>query len=273
MRLGGFLACSLGALLGCSRAVPRAPSAAPARVVAVASVAKAAAWPRLFPPTRGVGTTEAGVEHDGSRRLLAFGLRVVEHPDGSLDVGDELLPAARGAKFLELPARLGGGFLFWIISSSGTLLYRSASWTAALEPLAQLDFEVERLVAGFDRLLILPRRDADYRALDLETGQPVPALGLPVAPVYGNMAFVDGWFAAVQVPLRGVLLSFDAGASWHPLPLSVSSFEPAGDELSLATSNGDYLLNARGALSHVAERDEAKVSEAEIGRASCRKRV
>jgi hypothetical protein len=206
--------------------------------------------------------TEAGVEHDGSRRLLALGLRLLERPDGSLEVGDELLPAARGARFLELPSRLGGGFLFWIISSSGTLLYRSASWTAALEPLAQLDFEVERLVPGFDRLLILPRREAEYRALDLQSGQPAPPLGLPPAPAYGSMAFVDGWFGAVQVPLRGMLLSFDAGSSWHPLSLPVTSFEPSGDALSLATPNGDYLLSARGALSRVAEHDAEKVSEA-----------
>jgi hypothetical protein len=232
------------------------------KVTAVKGPAKASPVPRLFPPTRGAGATAAGTEHDGSRRLLAFGLRVVEHPDGSLEVGDELLPAARGARFLELPARLGGGFLFWIISSSGTLLYRATSWTAALQPLAQLDFEVERLVPGFDRLLVLPRRDADYRALDLETGQPVPPLGLPVAPAYGAMAFVDGWFGAVQVPLRGVLLSFDAGASWHPLPLPVTTFDTAGESLSLATPNGEYLLSARGALSHVGNRDEAKVSEA-----------
>ena len=267
MRFGGLFACSLGALLSCSRAAPQAPVVPSTPVAAQASAVGgspkvAAAAPRLFPPTRGPGATEAGVEHDGSRRLLAFGLRVVEHPDGSLEVGDELLPAARGARFLELPARLGGGFVFWIISSSGTLVYRSAAWTAALQPLAQLDFEVERLVAGFDRLLLLPRREADYRALDVDTGQPVPPLGLPAAPAYGAMAFVDGWFGAVQVPLRGVLLSFDAGASWHPLPLPVTSFEPAGESLSLATPNGDYLLSAQGALSHVAERDEAKVSEA-----------
>lgn len=263
MRVAGLLACSVGVLLSCSRAVPPAPSTPLAVAVASASPkGSILSVPRLFPPTRGAGATEAGVDHDGSRRLLAFGLRVVQHPDGSLDVGNELLPASRGARFLELPARLGGGFLFWIISSSSTLLYRSATWTAELQPLAQLDFEVERLVPGFDRLLILPRRDADYRALDLETGQPVPPLGLPPAPAYGAMAFVDGWFAAVQVPLRGVLLSFDAGASWHPLSLPVTSFEPAGDSLALATPNGDYLLNARGALSHVAERDEAKVSEA-----------
>jgi hypothetical protein len=260
MRRGGLLACSLGALLSCSRAAPQPPRTAEA--VAVTSASKGALAPRLFPPTHGAGATEAGVDHDGSRRLLAFGLRVIEHPDGSLEVGDELLPAARGARFLELPERLGGGFLFWIISSNGTLLYRSASWTAPLTPLAQLDFEVERLVPGFDRLLILPRRDADYRALDLDTGQVVPPLGLPPAPAYGSMAFVDGWFGAVQVPLRGVLLSFDAGASWHPLSLPVTSFEPAGESLSLATSNGDYLLSANGTLSHVAERDQAKVSEA-----------
>ncbi|HXK18218.1 MAG TPA: hypothetical protein VNG33_10475, partial [Polyangiaceae bacterium] len=270
MRIRGSFACSLGLLLSCSRATPHVQSASPPLLVESARQAASAPpidakgplGPRLFPPTHGPGTQEAGVEHDGSRRLLAFGLRVVEHTDGSLEVGDELLPAARSARFLELPERLGGGFLFWIVSSNGTLLYRSASWTAALEPFAQLDFEVERLVAGFDRLLLLPRHDADYRALDLETGKAVPPVGLPPAPAYGAMAFVDGWFAAVQVPLRGVLLSFDAGSSWHPLSLPVTSFEPSADALALATSSGDYLLSARGALSKVADRDPAKVSEA-----------
>ncbi|HYP88989.1 MAG TPA: hypothetical protein VEQ59_12560 [Polyangiaceae bacterium] len=265
MRFGGVLACSLGLLASCSRATPplaRTPRAPVAVAVSAAAAPKPSAPPRLFPPTHGPGTVDAGIEHDGSRRLLAFGLRALEHADGSLEVGDELLPAARSAKFLELPARLGAGFLFWIVSSSSTLLYRSESWTAKLEPLAQLDFEVERLVPGFDRLLVLPRREADYRALDVETGKAVPPLGLPAAPAYGAMAFVDGWFGAVQVPLRGVLLSFDAGESWHPLSLPVTSFEAAGDGLALSTASGDYLLDARGALSRVADRDEAKVSEA-----------
>lgn len=264
MRVGGVLACLLTGLVSCTHQPPHAPEAKrPGAVASVAPAPKTArAEPRLFPPTHGNGVTEAGQEHDGARRLLAFGLRVVERGDGSLEVGDELLPAARSARFLELPQRLGGGFLFWIVSSSGTLLYRSSSWTARLEPFAQLDFEVERLVPGFDRLLVLPRHDADYRALDLDTGQAVPPLGLPAAPAYGAMAFVDGWFGAVQVPLRGLLLSFDAGASWRALSLPVTSFEPAGDQLSLATSNGDYLLSARGALSRIADRDEAKITEA-----------
>ncbi|HVY30567.1 MAG TPA: hypothetical protein VHB79_28605 [Polyangiaceae bacterium] len=264
MRLGGFFACLLGLLPGCTPKPPHTPEAKKPGVVAAPPPTGGAAGsaPRLFPPTRGNGVTDAGQEHDGARRLLAFGLRVIEHADGSLEVGDELLPAARSARFLELPQRLGGGFLFWIVSSSGTLLYRSASWTAKLEPFAQLDFEVDRLVPGFDRLLVLARHDAEYRALDLETGKPVPPLGLPAAPAYGAMAFVDGWFGAVQVPLRGLLLSFDAGASWRPLPLPITSFEPSGDSLSLATTNGDYLLSARGQLSRVADRDQAKVAEA-----------
>jgi hypothetical protein len=263
MRQGLAVACSCALLVACARArAPQAPSSDARPASAILPAPTKAPGPRLFPPTRGAGIVEAGVQHDGSRRLLALGLRVIEHPDGSLEVGDELLPAARSARFLELPERLGGGFLFWIVTSSATLLYRAQGWTAKLEPLAQLDFEVERLVPGFDRLLLLPRRDADYRALDLESGKPVPPLGLPVAPAYGNMAFVDGWFGAVQVPLRGVLLSFDAGASWHPLALPVTSFEVSGAALSLTTPTADYALDARGVLSHVADRDEAKVSEA-----------
>ncbi|RYZ08221.1 MAG: hypothetical protein EOO73_09160 [Myxococcales bacterium] len=261
MRLGGSAAFALGMLLSCAGARSPEPSA-PAATFSLPSSKPAPSSPRLFPPTKGAGVTDAGLEHDGSRRLLAFGLRVIERADGSLEVGDELLPAARSARFAELPARLGSGYLFWIVSSSGTLLYRAASWTAKLEPLAQLDFEAERFVPGFDRLLVLPKRDADYRALDLQTGEPVPPIGLPAAPAYGPMAFVDGWFGAVQVPLRGVLLSFDAGASWHPLGMPVTGFEAAGDALALSTQTGDYLLDARGQLSHVADRDQQKISEA-----------
>ena len=93
MRAGGLLACSLGLLSSCSHAAPEAKNATlatptNASVSGPASKAKTGAGPRLFPPTHGPGTQEAGVDHDGSRRLLAFGLRVVEHPDGSLDVGD-----------------------------------------------------------------------------------------------------------------------------------------------------------------------------------------
>jgi hypothetical protein len=264
MRIGGVLCCSLGLVTGCARtpaSAARAPevSSVPAPQ---ATPRKPGPNPRLFPPTRGPGTTEAGVEPDGSRRLLAFGLRVIEHVDGSLEVGDELLPAARSAKFLELPPRLGGGFLFWIASSSSTLLYRATSFTAKLQPVAQLDFELERLVPGFDRLLLLPRREADYRALDLETGRAAAPIGLPPAPAYGGMAFVDGWFGAVQVPLRGVLITYDAGSSWHSLPLSVTALAQVDGALSLATPNGDYRLDAHGALSKVTERDEAKISEA-----------
>ena len=262
MRVAAALVCSFGLLASCARAVS-APPSAPARSAALPSAATARHdEPRLFPPTQGPGTSLAGVDRDGSRRLLAFGLRVVEHPDGALEVGDELLPAARSARFLELPERLGGGFLFWIVTSSATLLYRAPSWTAKLEPVVQLDFEVERFVAGFDRLLVLPRREGDYRALDLETGKPVPPLGLPLAPAYGAMAFVDGWFGAVQVPLRGTLLSFDAGGSWHPLALPITALEASSGALALTTPSADYSLSPSGVLSQVAERDAARISEA-----------
>ncbi|HEY6077555.1 MAG TPA: hypothetical protein VIW29_02055 [Polyangiaceae bacterium] len=271
MRVPAALASALALLAGCGGAAPGAARAPARPALTAGAVAPEPGRPRLYPPTQGVGVIEAGVHHDGSRRLLALGLRVTEHLDGSLEVGDELLPAARSAKFLELPERFGSGFLFWIVSSSATLLYRSTSWTAKLEPVAQLDFEVERVVPGFDRLLILPRRDADYRALDLETGQALPPLGLPPAPAYGQTVFVDGWFGAVQVPLRGVLLSFDAGSSWRPLSLPVTALEAAGSALSITTPTAEYLLSARGELAHVADRDAAQASaaaQAELARIS-----
>jgi hypothetical protein len=270
MRVAAAFVCWLACLASCSRPQPGVPRE-PVRAAQMARPASSGRTePRLFPPTAGPGTLQAGVSRDGSRRLLALGLRVIERPDGSLEVGEELLPTARSARFLELPERLGSGFLFWINASSGTLLYRAASWTAKLQPVVQLDFEVERLVPGFDRLLILPRREGEYRALDLETGKPVPPLGLPPAPAYGAMAFVDGWFGAVQVPLRGTLLSFDAGNSWRPLGLSVTAFEVSEDALAVTTPTAEYSLTARGALSHVADRDAEQVSraaQAELSRA------
>jgi hypothetical protein len=278
MRVAAALLGALALLAGCGRAVPGEASAPPRPASSAPRAAgqgePTTARPRLFPPTQGAGVIEAGVDRDGSRRLLALGLRVTEHLDGSLEVGEELLPAARSAKFLELPERFGRGFLFWIVSSSATLVYRSSSWTAKLEPVAQLDFEVERMVPGFDRMLVLPRRDADYRALDLETGQALPPVGLPAAPAYGQTVFVDGWFGAVQVPLRGTLLSFDAGGSWHPLPMPVTALQQAGTSLSIATPTAEYLLSPRGELSHVADRDPAQTSalaQAELARISAQR--
>jgi hypothetical protein len=216
--------------------------------------------PRLFPPLDGSETLVAGEERDGSQRLIAYGLRVLSRPSGALELSREYLPAARSAQSLELPARLGGGFLFYVLSSSATLFFRASTFTAELEPFARLDFEADQVVVGFDRLYVLGRRSNRFTALDAETGVAIGLGSLPPSPGFGKMAFVDAWFGAVQAPFRGTLVTFDAGASWRPLAIPVSNIEAQGGELVLTGPAFVVALDRTGALSR---RESAAPTERE----------
>ena len=205
--------------------------------------------PRLFPPLEGSATLTIGQERDGSERLISYGLRVLSRPDGAIEQADEYLPAARGAQSLELPSRLGGGFLFFVLSSNATLFFRAATFTGELEPFARLDFEADQVVAGFDRLYVVSHRPERLVALDAEHGTSLDLGSLPPSPGYGKMAFVDAWFGAVQVPLRGTLVSFDAGGSWRPLSSTVTNVTAEAGELRLFGPDGTQSLDRNGVLS------------------------
>jgi hypothetical protein len=241
-----------------ARALAPRALAAPAKSPAVLSVAapKAAPdepGPRLFPPLEGSATLSIGQERDGSERLISYGLRVLSRPDGALEQADEYLPAARGAQSLELPSRLGGGFLFFVLSSNATLFFRASTFTGDLEPFARLDFEAEQVVAGFDRLYVVSRRPDRLVALDAEHGTSLDLGSLPPSPGYGKMAFVDAWFGAVQVPLRGTLVTFDAGGSWRPLSNTVSNVTAEAGELRLFGPDGTQSLDRNGVFSRIDE--------------------
>jgi hypothetical protein len=172
---------------------------------------------RLFPPLleRGDVAFEE-VDSDGSRRLIAQGLRLIQRPDGALAAASEFLPSARNVTTLALPERLGGGFLFVVNTSGTALLFGSSTFTGALRSLGSLNADVERVVAGLDRLYVLRTR-ANWLGLDLETGKEIGLGSLPSSPGYGSMAFGDAWFGAIELPLRGVVATFDAGQTWHSL--------------------------------------------------------
>lgn len=221
--------------------------------VSTASAAGAEQGPVLFPPLEGSGTLSEGQERDGSERLIAYGLRLLSRPDGALEQAREYLPAARGAQAVELPARLGGGFLFYVLASNATLFFRSPTFTGELEPFARLDFEAEQVSAGFDRLYVSSRRPDRLIALDAERGTGLGLGSLPRSPGYGKMLFADAWFGAVQVPLRGTLVTFDAGGSWRPLSTSAPSLAVQDGELTLSGPDGIQALDANGAFSR---RDE-----------------
>ena len=191
----------------------------------------------------------AGEERDGSQRLVAYGLRVLSRPNGALELARQYLPAARTVQSLELPTRLGGGFLFYVLSSSATLFFRAQTFTGDLEPFARLDFEADQVAVGFDRLYVLGRRPDRFTALDAESGRAIGLGSLPPSPGYGKMAFVDAWFGAIQAPFRGTLVTFDAGASWRPLGVAATNIEARDGALVVTGPDGVVGLDRNGAFS------------------------
>lgn len=173
-------------------------------------------WVALPEPPDAV---DHGTDSSGGRRYLVHGLRVVVHPDGTTDQADEQIPANGSTQSVRLPEHLGGGFVFYVTSDE-TPIWRASSWTGPLEPLAQLPIRADWIVAGFDRVYVAEQRTREVVALDPATRRLVDLHPLPPAPAYGSMAFVDAWFGAVEVPYRGVLVTFDAGDSWHPTGFS-----------------------------------------------------
>src|SRR5688572_14480428 len=101
------LECAPGAASS-SAQPPRAKPAAPPSP----AVAPASARPRLFvlPELAGPALTVA-TKPDGSRQLVVRGMRIIDRPDGSLEHARDALPAGRALRPLELPARLGQGYV------------------------------------------------------------------------------------------------------------------------------------------------------------------
>jgi hypothetical protein len=216
--------------------------------------------PRLFPPREGPAVSVVGEDKDGSKRIVSYGLRVLSRPNGALELANEYLPTARSVHSIDLPTRLGGGFLFYVQSSNATLFFRARSFTGELEPFARLDFEAEQVIAGFDRLYVLSRHPDRIVALDAEQGTAQSLGSLPASPSYGKMAFVDGWFGALSVPLRGALASFDAGVSWHPLGMTPTSIEVFDGALRLTGPEGVLDLDRTGTFTR---RDQASAAARE----------
>lgn len=191
---------------------------------------------------------------DGRRHFLLRGTRWLERADGSLQRASQVFQE-EDVKALELPARLGGGFLFYALSNQGTSLWRARTWAGQLEPLARVEPPASSLRAGFDRLYLESQTHHVIRALDPRDGALLPPAPLPPAAAYGDMAFADAWTGAVLSGIRGPLVTFDAGGTWHPLGVSVQNVElsPRG-AISFTTARGVVELDARGRLVRVGER-------------------
>ncbi len=222
---------------------------------------------RVFPPSERADVTAELKDSNGGRRFVAQGLRLIESPTGALEAADEFFPGTRIAASGSLPGRLGGGHLFVLNSSGSALLWRAASWTGKLSPLARVDGEVERVVPGFDRLYVLRARGAPWIALDAESGQALDLGSLPPSPGYGSMAFADEWLGAVELPLRGVVATFDAGGAWHSLGIARAELSAGEGGIVVSSPNGRFLLGPSGTQTPLAE---AKAEPAQKPAASSR---
>ncbi len=185
----------------------------------------------------------------GHHYLLVSGLRIVQRDDGIVERADERFPS--GPVYSErLPDRLGGGYVFYQTSSSGTRLWRAASWIGKLKPLTHLAQRADELVPGFDCLYVRTRASNWLMALEPDSGAIRHFGQLPAAGSYGAMAFADGWRGVIDTDLRGPLASFDAGTSWHSLGISArirSATVRDGDPL-LFVDGGYFRLDVRGHL-------------------------
>ncbi|MCU0683250.1 MAG: hypothetical protein MUF34_13590 [Polyangiaceae bacterium] len=185
---------------------------------------------------------------DGTQRALLHRLRVEASPEGTLRRASELLPA--NATALELPERLGGGFVF-VASSSGTQLWKSRDFLGRLEPLARLSRAPLQALAGPDRLLLRAPSGERVLGIDLRSGALVAPSPLPAAPRLGFLTFADAWRGVAFADLLGLVGTSDAGATWRPLGVSAlpKSVQVAGDHFVVEAANERYVVDARGQAS------------------------
>jgi len=254
---------ALASLASCSSAAPPAPKtskSAPPKTSAKADPKKNNAAPgglvTFVKPSFLVPDFDhySGViQDDGSRRILSERMRLIAHDDGAIERAAELLPF--GARSLELPSRLGGGYIFYANNGGGTQIWRSPTWLGKLEPLVQLGSVTTDIIPGFDRLYLRLQNNLHLSAIHPESGEIMGLGPLPLAAAYGQIVFADGWRGVIDTDLRGPLATFDAGMTWRPIdlperPTDISLLQ--GDP-AIRIGTGRYLLDVHGSLTYRAD--------------------
>lgn len=164
-------------------------------------------------------TVSFGSEAGGGTRVVTSGLRLVTFPKGGIVAAEDRLPQSSSALSTNattaLPERLGGGFLFVI----GPTIWRADRWLGAAKPIFTSGQTVQELVVGLDRVYV--RAQNTTLAIDGRSGRVLDLGPWPASPRVTGYAAVDGWRAAAITDLRGVVATFDAGATWRALDLSM----------------------------------------------------
>ncbi len=201
--------------------------------------------PSRWVPEGVEGGTVVEALADGTQRVLLHRLRVEASPEGTVRRAAELLPANSSA--LELPERLGGGYVF-VAPSPGTQLWRSHDFLGRLEPLARLARSPLQALAGPDRLLLRAPAGDRVLGLDVRGGALVAPSPLPAAPRLGWLTFADAWRGVAFADLLGLVGTSDAGATWRALGVSAvpKGVQVVGDHFVIEAANERYVVDARG---------------------------
>ncbi len=182
---------------------------------------------RLLPET--VDETQGfGNEPGGGLRAITAGLRVVSTREGSILAAEDRLPQPPQMT-TALPERLGGGFLFVL----GTTVWRADHWLDVAKPIFASLQGIQGIVPGLDRVYL--RAQNAYLAIDGKTGKVLDLGPWPASPFVSGFAAADGWRAAAITDLRGVVATYDAGATWRALdlPMEPRQVLVSGDSLAV----------------------------------------
>ncbi len=156
-----------------------------------------------------------GAEPGGGVRAVVAGVRIVSSPAGDVFATADRMPASPSS-VVELPERLGGGFLMVL----GTHLWRAPTWLGAAVPVFTLSVPIAEVLVGLDRVYLRSGQGALF-AMDPRTGAGLDLGPLPASPRVGSVAALDAWRAVAVADLRGTLLTVDAGSSWRPIALPI----------------------------------------------------
>jgi hypothetical protein len=174
-----------------------------------------------------------GVGAGGGTRAIVAGERIVTGAGGSIVVAQDRLPGAPSS-VVELPERLGGGFVFALPGR----LVRADTWLGPAEAMAAAPSDVTQVVAGLDRLYV-GTRQGGILALNARDGSPLDLGPLPASPNVSRLAALDGWRAIAIADMRGVVLTLDAGATWRRVHVPLDPSDVVAQEDSFAVGGLD----------------------------------
>lgn len=223
------------------------PTVRPARVVPEAIESK-----KNYGIEAGQGPNADAISRT-STRLLTAGFRVLVGSDGSVRTSADRFPSSP-RETLALPDRLGGGFLFVTDDTSRTSsIWRAERWTDPARRIAQWQEPIEKVMIGLDRVYVRTRNGLG--AVDAVTGAALDRGALPTSPQVEDFVAEDAWRAVAIEDLRGVVATFDAGATWRVLdvPTRVSRIVPTRDGLVLGRTPAEpwFLLKRDGSVARL----------------------